>query len=145
MGLIEVGPGQVELVVRGAAGSPDVRVRLFDWAREDEYHVVFGIEASDNGVRARVGTVGVNVWDTLEDFFDGLARDFRGWEGERVWTANHLVVAATFGRGGHVRLSWTLRANVFDNGWQCTVSTVVEGGEEMTTLAADLRAFLGQG
>ncbi len=118
---------------------------MFDWAREDEYHVVFGIEASDDGVRARVENVGVTVWDRLDDFFDGLARDFRGWEDERVWTNNHLVVAARFGRGGHVRLNWTLRADVFNNGWECTVSTVVEGGEEMTALAADLRAFLGQG
>lgn len=145
MTLIEVGPEQVELVVRGAAGSPDARVRLFNWTREDEYHVVFGVEASDDGVQARVETVGVSVWDRLDDFFDGLAQDFRGWEGERTWTNNHLVVAAGFGRGGHVRLSWTLRADVFNDRWECTVSTVVEGGEEMTALAADLREFLGQG
>ncbi len=120
-------------------------MRLFDWAREDEYHVVFGAEATDAGVQARVETVGVSVWDKLDDFFDGLAKDFRGWDGERAWTNNHLVVAATFGRGGHVYVRWTLRADVFDNGWECTVSTVVEAGEEMAALAADLRAFLGQG
>lgn len=143
--LIEAGSGRIELAVRGAAGSPDARVRLFDWAREDEYHVVFGVEATDAGVQARIETVEVTVWDRLDDFFDGLAQDFRGWDGERVWTNNRLVVAATFNRGGHVCVRWTLRVDVFDNGWECTVSTVVEGGEEMTALAADLRAFLGQG
>ncbi|MGV9288246.1 DUF6228 family protein [Streptomyces sp. NPDC003719] len=30
--------------------------------------------------------------------------DFRGWEGERVWSNNHLVVTAVFGSGGHVSL-----------------------------------------
>ncbi|MFB7115870.1 DUF6228 family protein [Streptomyces sp. NPDC056190] len=33
---------------------------------------------------------------------NGLARDFRGWEGERVRANNHLVVTASFRSGGHV-------------------------------------------
>ncbi|MFB6958003.1 DUF6228 family protein [Streptomyces sp. NPDC056309] len=48
----------------------------------------------DVGVRTRLETVTVTVWGNLGEFFDGLARDFRGWEGERVWANNHLVVTA---------------------------------------------------
>jgi hypothetical protein len=143
--LFEVGPGQVELVVGGAAGAPQTSVRLFGRVREDEYHVVFGVEVVDDGLRARVENVEVTVWDPLEEFFDGLARDFRGWEGERVWTNNHLVVSAGFGRGGHVCVSWTLRADVFDHGWESTVSTVIEGGEEMARVASEVRDFVCQG
>ncbi|MGW4824831.1 DUF6228 family protein [Streptomyces sp. NPDC004227] len=33
---------------------------------------------------------------------NGLACDFRGWEGERVLANNHLVVTASFRSGGHV-------------------------------------------
>ncbi|WP_327075280.1 DUF6228 family protein [Kitasatospora purpeofusca] len=99
MSLIEMVPGQVELVVRGAgagAGASAALVRLFDrpWA---EYEVAFGVEAVDDGVRARLEDVTVTVWDDMGGFFDGLARDFRGWEGERVWVNNHLVVTAGFG------------------------------------------------
>ncbi|MET7275653.1 DUF6228 family protein [Streptomyces flaveolus] len=33
-------------------------------------------------------------------FFDSLARDFRGWERERVWSTNHWVLTAVSGSGG---------------------------------------------
>ncbi|GDY69457.1 hypothetical protein SAV14893_088500 [Streptomyces avermitilis] len=59
-------------------------VRLFDWSRADEYEVAFAVEAVADGVRARFDTVTATVWDDMGGFFDGLARDFRGWEGERV-------------------------------------------------------------
>lgn len=145
--LIEVVPGQVELVVRGA-GSQAPSIRLSDWSRTDEFEVVFAVEAVDDGLRARVESVTVSAWDGagyLTEFLDGLARDFRGWEGERSWANNELVVAATFGSGGHVCLSWTLRADVFSNGWECTVTTTIEAGEELTTVAADVREFFCQG
>ncbi|MDI9889240.1 DUF6228 family protein [Streptomyces sp. HNM0645] len=144
MSLIEVGPGQVELVVRGP-GALAASVRLFDWSRADEYETVFAVEAVADGVRARLENVTVTVWDDMSEFFDGLARDFRGWEEERVWSNNHLVVTATFGSGGHVYVDWTLRSGFFPGDWKCTVTTVIEAGEGMTAVAADLREFLGQG
>jgi len=143
--LIEVVDGQVELVVRAAGGSSAASVRLFNWARSDGYELAFSVEVMDGGLHALLDSVFVTVWDSMGEFFDGLARDFRGWEGTRVWTNNHLVVTATFGSGGYVCLGWTLRSDVFGNGWEATVSTVVEGGEEMTAVAADMRDFLGQG
>ncbi|MGW1846845.1 DUF6228 family protein [Streptomyces sp. NPDC001966] len=141
MSLIEVVPGQVELVV-GRSGALAPSVRLFDWSRADEYEFAFAVEAIDDGVRARIESVTVTVWDNMSEFFDGLARDFRGWEGERVWGNNSLVVTATFGSGGHVYLGWTLRSGFFPGDWNCTVTTVIEAGEEMTAVAAELRAFL---
>lgn len=138
--LIEVVPGQVELVVKGTEAS-SASVRLFDWSRA-EYEVAFAVEAIDDGVQARLETVTVTVWDNMSEFFDGLSRDFRGWEGERVWVNNHLVVTAKFGSGGHVYLGWTLRSGFFPGDWSCTVTTVIEAGEGMAAVAADLREFL---
>ncbi len=92
-------PGQVELVIRGA-GSQTPSVRLFDRSRTDEFEVGFAVEAVDEGLRARVEAVRLSAWDGggyLIEFLDGLARDFRGWEGERSWADNGLLVAATFG------------------------------------------------
>ncbi|MFJ5924305.1 DUF6228 family protein [Kitasatospora sp. NPDC092948] len=140
MGVIEMVPGQVEFVVQGA-GASAASVRLFDRSRA-ESEVAFAVEAVDDGVRAGLEVVVVTVWDGMSEFFDGLARDFRGWEGERVWVNNHLVVTATFGSGGHVYLGWTLRSGFFPGAWRCTVTTVIEAGEGMTALAADLREFL---
>ncbi|CAN3985761.1 hypothetical protein KPATCC21470_8493 [Kitasatospora purpeofusca] len=138
--LIERDPEQVELVVRGT-GASAASVRLFDLSRA-EYEVACCVEAVDDGVRARLEDVTVTVWDDMGGFFDGLARDFRGWEGERVWVNNHLVVTATFGSGGHVYLGWTLRSGFFPGDWSCTVTTVIDAGEGMTALAADVREFL---
>lgn len=139
--LVEVVPGQFEVVVRGS-GAQALSVRLFDWSRADEYEFAFAVEAIDDGVRARLETVTVTVWDAMSEFFDGLARDFHGWEGERIWSNNHLIVTATFGSGGHVYLRWTLRSGFFPGDWNCTVTTVIEAGEGMTAVAADLREFL---
>ncbi|MCG8971516.1 DUF6228 family protein [Streptomyces sp. CL12-4] len=144
MSLIEVGPGQVEVAV-GGSGALAPCVRLFDWARADEYESAFAVEAVADGMRAQLETVTVTVWDDMSAFFDGLARDFRGWEGERVWTNNHLVVTATFSSGGHVSLGWTLRPDPFSEDWTCTVTAMIEAGEGMTAVAEDLRAFLHQG
>jgi hypothetical protein len=74
--LIEVGPGQVEVAV-GGSGALAPRVRLFDWARADEYESAFTVEAVADGMRAQLETVTVTVWDDMSAFFDGLARDFR--------------------------------------------------------------------
>lgn len=70
------------------------------------------MEAVDDGVSARLETVTLTVWPGTSELFDGLARDFRGWEGERVWGNNHLVVTATFGSGRHMYLGWTLRSGL---------------------------------
>jgi hypothetical protein len=133
---------------RNGGGAQAPSIRLFDWSRTDESEVVFAVEAVDDGLCARIEAVTVSAWDAagyLTEFLDGLARDFRGWEGERSWAGNELVVAVTFGSGGHVHLSWTLRAGVFSGGWECTVTTVIEAGEEPTSLVADVREFFRQG
>ncbi len=126
--MIEVEPGQVELVVQGA-GASACSVRLSGWSREDEYAASFAVEAINEGVRARLATATVTVWANMDGFFDSLARDFRGWEGERVWTSSHLEVTVAFGSGGHVYLDWTLRSGFFPGNWRCTVTTVIEADE----------------
>ncbi|MFD8735877.1 DUF6228 family protein [Streptomyces sp. NPDC059618] len=45
-------------------------------------------------------------------------------------------------RGGHVCLEWTSRSGFFPGDWRCTVATVIDAGEGMTSVAADLREFL---
>jgi hypothetical protein len=145
--VFEVLPEQSELTVQ-SSGYQATSVRFFDWSRTDENEVVFAGEAVTGDLRACIDTVTVSVWDgvgDLSDFLAGMARDFRGWEGERVWLNNHLILAATFGSGGHVHLTWTLRSGNFPEDWRCSLTTTLEAGEEMAVLAADARGFLHQG
>ncbi|MFJ8538704.1 DUF6228 family protein [Streptomyces sp. NPDC093591] len=54
-----------------------------------------------------------------------------------------LAVSAVFRSGGYVGLTWTLRPWPNAAGdWSASVTTGLEGGEQMSTLAADVRHFL---
>ncbi|WP_435840965.1 DUF6228 family protein [Streptomyces flaveolus] len=143
MSLIEVGPGQVEVAV-GGSGALAPRVRLFDWARADEYESAFAVEAVADGMRAQLENVTVTVWDDMSAFFDGLAGLPRlgrrtGLEHQPPGRDSDLQL------GGHVSLGWTLRPDPFSGDWTCTVTTMIEAGEGMTAVAEDLRTFLHQG
>ncbi|MGW2275294.1 DUF6228 family protein [Streptomyces yangpuensis] len=148
MSLFEVSAEWSELVVRSPTTTATY-VRLFDWARVDEHEITLAVEVVADGLRARLDSVSVSVWDRagdLTEFLEGLAADFRGWEGERSWVTDRLVLTATFHSGGHVQLSWGLRFGIFaEDSWECSVTTTLEAGEHMSRVASDVRSFLHQG
>lgn len=56
-----------------------------------------------------------------------------------------LAVSAVFRTGGYVGLTWTLCPwPAASGGWAASVTTWLEAGEQMTSLAADVRRFLGE-
>lgn len=126
----------------------DTVVRLCDRWQFDADSVHYAVEASAQGLTARVDEAIAAIWEPNPDlpaFLDQLARDFRGWPGERNWRSleNDLGVSAVFRSGGHIGLTWTLRPwPARYGGWSASVTTWLEAGEQMTSLAADVRAFL---
>lgn len=110
--------------------------------------VHYAVELRAPGLTARVNEVVAWVWDSdLTVFLEKLAGDYRGWDGERSWqTDDHdLTVSAVFRPGGYVGLTWALRPwPQAAGGWGASVTTWLEGGEQMTSLAADVRAFLAE-
>ncbi|MEZ0115077.1 hypothetical protein ABH920_009112 [Catenulispora sp. EB89] len=136
--------GPSEIVIR-CQEHRSTRVRLFAPEAHGDDELVFGMEAQADGLQARLERVEVHPWQTeyLSTFLGGLAADFRGWDGERVWRTNHLGLAATFASGGHVRLVWTLSDSlVMPDSWQASVSTWIEAGEQMVQVAEQAREFL---
>jgi hypothetical protein len=133
-----------QVIVRSGQ-DPAVRVLLHDRQFIDQDLTAFAIDLRAGGLAAHHRDVIVAVSDPegLSDFADGLAADFRGWSGSRSWAADHLKLTASFHSGGHVELRWTLRpwASRQDS-WEATVTTWLEGGQQMTALAADIRSFL---
>jgi hypothetical protein len=125
-----------------------VSVRLCDASRPDEDRVQYAVEAQAPGLTARVDEVVAWNWGTdLAPFLEGLAGDFRGWEGQREWQTNDrdLTISAVFRSGGHVGLTWTLRPwATAAGGWEASVTTWLEAGEQMSALAVDVRRFLTQ-
>lgn len=125
--------------------DPAVRVRLHDRQFIGEDETAFAVDLHADGLDAHLRDVIVAVWDPedLSDFIGGLAADFRGWSGSRSWATNHLKLTAAFHSRGHVELRWALRpwASRQDS-WEASVTTWLEAGQQMTVLAADIRAFL---
>ncbi|MEV1010087.1 DUF6228 family protein [Streptomyces sp. NPDC049881] len=111
----------------------------------DADSVHYAVELRAPGLTARVDEVVAWIWDSdLTAFLDALATDYRGWDGERSWHTHDrdLTVAAAFRSGGHVGLTWTVRPwTLAAGGWGASVTTWLEAGEQMTSLAADVRAF----
>lgn len=127
--------------------DPAVQVRLHDRQFIDQDEIAFVVDLHADGLNARLRGVVVAVWDPqdLSDFMDGLATDFRGWKGERSWVGSHLKLTALFHSGGHVELCWTLQPWVSgQDSWEASVTTWVEGGQQLTNLAADIRVFLAR-
>ncbi|MEU1039153.1 DUF6228 family protein [Streptomyces sp. NPDC005907] len=123
-----------------------VVVRFADRFSYDEDSVHFAVEVQAPGLAARVDEVVVWIWDSdLVAFLEELAADYRGWDGERGWQTDDrdFAVSAVFRSGGHVGLTWTLRPwPEAAGGWSASVTTWLEAGEQMGSLAADVRHFL---
>lgn len=110
-------------------------------------------ELHDDGMTATTnagidgGSVDGELLTTLAGFFRALAADWRGWDGVRTWRSleGELALDACHDGRGHVSLGVTLRApglDLDDEAWSARAVFQLEGGEEMTRLAADLTRFL---
>ncbi|WP_238696966.1 DUF6228 family protein [Streptomyces sp. E5N298] len=126
--------------------NPSVDVTFCDRFTFDADSVHYAVELRAPGLTARVDEVVAWIWDSdLTTFLEELAAEYRGWEGERSWQTNDrdLTVSAVFRSGGHVGLTWSLQPwPQAAGGWGASVTTWLEAGEQMTTLAADVRHFL---
>lgn len=126
--------------------DPDLLIQLSNRQFIDGDETVFSIEAKADGLRAAIPDVTVSIWDGAGDlaaFLQQLAADFRGWPGKRTWHTNQLTFEADFHSGGHVELTWKLRPWFPQRaGWEASIATWIEGGQQLTALASDVQAFL---
>ncbi|WP_437083117.1 DUF6228 family protein [Streptomyces sp. enrichment culture] len=123
-----------------------VGVAFRDRSGPDQGCVHYCVELRAPGLTARVDDVVAWVRDGgLPAFLDGLAADYRGWDGERSRQTldRDLTVSAVFRSGGHVGLTWAVQPwRQAAGDWSASVTTWLEAGEQMASLAADVRAFL---
>jgi hypothetical protein len=81
----------------------------------------------------------------LAEFFDDLARDWRGWTGDKVFTSveHDLVFRATHDGSGHVLLGVRLGTHVAEDAksWQVSAPLALEAGQ-LEPLATSVRRLL---
>ncbi|MFF9487588.1 DUF6228 family protein [Streptomyces sp. NPDC014676] len=127
-------------------GTSSVGVTFCDRFSFDADSVHYAVELRAPGLTARVNEVVAWIWDSdLITFLEDLAADHRGWDGERSRQTDDrdLTVSAVFRSGGYVGLTWAVRPWPQAAGvWGASVTTWLEAGEQMATLAADVRNFL---
>ncbi|WP_090943381.1 DUF6228 family protein [Nonomuraea jiangxiensis] len=108
-------------------------------------------ELHDDGLTAstvaKIDGLYANPVCTLSGFMEGLVVEWRGWNGVRTWTSleRELALDARHDGRGHVSLGVTLRApglDLDDTAWSARSVFVLEAGEELTRLAADLSYLL---
>jgi len=80
--------------------------------------------------------------NSLADFLDGLASQWRGWKGEREWQTYEgtLALSCSHDRLGHVAVSTSL--SDLSRSWLVHGSVTVDAGD-LDRIARDVRSFLG--
>jgi hypothetical protein len=105
------------------------------------------VELRDEGLTAQ-HTIKLS-WPTgtgepdLVDFFRELADHWHGWDGERTWRSldASMWIAARHDGKALVTLVATLQQSSYlPDAWLARVCLTVEAGEQMRSLAADVRA-----
>src|SRR5262249_54274306 len=81
----------------------------------------------------------------LADFFDGLAEDWRGWDGVRTWeSAEGDLRIEALHEYGHVHLRVTIRSQGpgwGDDGWSATADLKLDPGDQLQQVAVQLADF----
>jgi hypothetical protein len=81
--------------------------------------------------------------DSLAHFLTGLASDWRGWDGERVWKSleSDVELKATHDGRGTVALTVILRNDLFDarteRGWRAEALLTLDAGTALDELARE--------
>jgi hypothetical protein len=94
-------------------------------------------------------TVSRRVWaytdfGLLVDLFQSMARDWKGWDGERTWGSieGEFSISATADRLGHVSLSLGFTQNDASEPWSVSVQLNLEAGQ-LERIARHVTALFG--
>ena len=75
----------------------------------------------------------------LVQFFDDLARDWRGWSGERDFWSLEGDLKLSAAHNGHVQLRVVLSQSTVIDGWRVEANLRLDPGEQLSRVARDLR------
>ena len=78
----------------------------------------------------------------LSAYFTGLAEDWRGWQGERVFESieGDLRIHAT--HDGHVNLRALLWESTVSDGWRMEATVRIDAGESLSRAATEVASLV---
>lgn len=128
-------------------GTPTALLRSVSRAESDDPYAgsSFVVELHSDGLDAIRSVFMFSFdWDALANLFSDLANSWEGWEGEKSWesTEHDLTITAVSDSLGHCLLTFTLRDGP-NYTWKTVVGGfVIDAGEDMATVASDIRAWM---
>ncbi|WP_101607788.1 DUF6228 family protein [Amycolatopsis sp. BJA-103] len=105
-----------------------------------------GVEVVDTGLRAEktVASHYAVGFDDLVEFFAGMAENWHGWAGDRVYESlEHDLRIVGRHLGSRVCLVVELAEASDPDGWRAEATFTVDAGEQLSAVADDLAALLG--
>jgi hypothetical protein len=105
----------------------------------------FDVELAGDAVSAKKRVWGYTDTDFLAGLFESIARDWKGWDGERQWAAieGDLSISASSDKLGHIRLAVVIRNNDLEDDWQLDVPIFLDAGG-LDNIASNVRRFITQ-
>ncbi len=102
----------------------------------------FTVELFDSEVQARARVYAYEP-SHLAAFFEDMARNWRGWPGEKSWASveNDCVMSATSDGKGHIDLAVSLAPSSYPQAWRFEGHVLLEAGQ-LDSVAGRVRAFV---
>ena len=123
--------------IRSSRGTRSLRFH----SRNGDYFIA---SIDGDGPQAAVRVWGYTDCELLVDLFESIARDWRGWQGERTWSSIegefHIAVSTT--STGRVTIAVQLAHNDGEDGWRLTIPVFAEAGQ-LESIARHVAAFFG--
>ena len=94
------------------------------------------------GLQATKDVWDFDGWSGLLSFFEGLASNWRGWDGEKTFDSIEGDLTLTAKHDGHVRIAFELREYAGATPWTAKGDLTLDPGEELTAAAQSLRDLL---
>ncbi|MFJ4268678.1 DUF6228 family protein [Paenarthrobacter nicotinovorans] len=94
------------------------------------------------GLQATKDVWDFDGWSGLLSFFEELASNWRGWDGEKNFDSIEGDFRLAAKHDGHIRLALELRESDRSTPWTANGELTLDPGEELTAAAESLRDLL---
>ena len=134
------------MLVRGEANGSSIELSEEEGLTKPGGSEFYRVTLRGNEFEASTRVYAFDPMDKgLPKFFDGLARDWKGWEGTRHWSSLEGEFELEFRHDGigHAETVATIHSNRHGHGWSGEIRFDIAAGE-LERIAKDINRFFGR-